>query len=59
MTKVERLVLDMGELTERELSRVAGGAEPVHNRKFPLVRARTAVKDSHDRYANIEVSYLQ
>jgi hypothetical protein len=58
MTKLERFVFEMGELTQQELTLVAGGAEPTHNRKFPLVRARSEVKDAHDRYANVEVSYL-
>ena len=55
MTTLEDFIFD-DELTERELALVAGGAEPTQNRKF---QARTVVKDSHDRYANIEVSYLQ
>ena len=59
MTKLERFTFEMGKLTEQELTLVAGGAEPTQNRKIPLFRARTEVKDSHDRYANIEVSYQQ
>jgi hypothetical protein len=59
MIRLERFGFEMGELTEQELTLVAGGAEPTQNRKTSLFRARTEVKDSHDRYANIEVSYQQ
>jgi hypothetical protein len=58
MTKREHFDLG-GELTEQELTSVTGGAEPIHNRKSPLARARSEVKDSHDRYANVEVAYLR
>jgi hypothetical protein len=57
MTKLGRFAFEMAELTEQELTLVAGGAEPTQNRKSPLGQKRTEVKDSHDRYANIEVSY--
>ena len=58
MTELGRFVFEMGELTEQQLTRVAGAAER-QNTKSPLVQKRSEVKDSHDRYANIEVSYLQ
>jgi hypothetical protein len=57
MTKLEHFDFD-GELTEHDLTFVTGGAEPTHNRKFPLAQARSGVKDAHDRYANVEVAYL-
>ena len=58
MTKLEHFDRELGELTEEELTLVTGGAEPAHNGRLPLAQKRTSVKDSHDRYANIEVSYL-
>ena len=49
--------------TEKNLSRVfdaaeAGGAILLFDEADALFGKRTEVKDSHDRYANIEVSYL-
>jgi hypothetical protein len=58
MTKLDHFDVDGG-LTERELTFVTGAAEPIHNGKFPLARARSEVKDAHDRYANVEVAYLR
>ena len=57
MTKPERLVVETHDVTEQELAFVAGGAEPTQNRKSQPGQRRSEVKDSHDRYANIEVSY--
>jgi hypothetical protein len=54
MTKLERFV---SELTDQDLTFVVGGAEPAQNGKSPLIRKRSEIKDSHDRYANIEVTY--
>ena len=59
MTKLQQCEQDVGELTLDELTLVVGGAEPTHNRPFSMNLTRTTVKDSHDRYANIEVSYLR
>ena len=49
--------------TEKNLSRVfdaaeEGGAVLLFDEADALFGRRTEVKDSHDRYANIEVSYL-
>src|SRR5262249_26205018 len=49
--------------TERNLRRVfdaaeSGGAVLLFDEADALFGKRTEVKDSHDRYANIEVSYL-
>jgi hypothetical protein len=55
MTKLEHR--EVRELTEQELTLVTGGAEPTHNSRSPFAQKRTSVKDSHDRYANIEVTY--
>ena len=58
MTKLEHFDCELCELTAEELTFVAGGAEPTNNRTLPLAQVRTAVKDAHDRYANVEVAYL-
>lgn len=49
--------------TEKNLDRLLGAGERVNAVLFfdeadPLFGKRSEVKDSHDRYANIEVSYL-
>lgn len=59
MNKLGHFDCEPLELTAEELALVTGGAEPTNNKKSPLAGARTEVKDSHDRYANIEVSYLR
>ena len=48
--------------TEKNLSRVfdaaeAGGAVRLFDEADALLGRRSEVRDSHDRYANIEVSY--
>lgn len=64
MTKIKK---PLSELDDKELDNVSGGVQHIR-KKMPAILLlgeadaffgkRTEVKDSHDRYANQEASYL-